>query len=479
MSMELFDLITFKEFYNLLNKRYGKTQMEIAYDWNISDRTLRRWINISNFSRYYSLSSGRYFQMFKSLEDECSKHGDNIIEVLVNHFCLPSEYLEMDYNNLKQIIILNLDKKLTSKSSNQTSKISSQKDTKTQFESKQFLQTCLEHKDDIESICMAFHSVCEFYDDRNVRLLLIDLYNSGVSIQVIANSDSAIKQIATTIKNHNLSKYIGFNQNFSKWADRISKLNNLHFRVSEYPILRKIYIAKYKDKTTKALFRDYVYGYSQDDDSSLFTQLSDKEPSLAIFMREFDFLWNNAKEYPDWFNTLPKQEELMSSGNYVLLYLSHKENSEDINDTLSDFTVSTLSIEEDNKVKLYSNIPNTIDFEIDDSLEYTYQGKLKLTRNNIFMSLYDKTEQKQINISLRRSLYDTNRFLGIMTDLSPNGQPVAFKCACVSKSIFSKLDISQVKYLLGNNHRGKDSLIILNEQDINDFYSNQILIKDN
>lgn len=359
----------------------------------------------------------------------------------------------------KNIIIYNLDYKIKPKVD------------EFPFGSKSFLQECLRNKDEIESICMAFHSGWEFWDDRDLRDLLRTLNNNGITIQVIANPDSAIRQIAMAMRDpHLIDEYIGFNESLSKWAERTNTLGNTYFRVSEYPILRKIYISKYKDGTKKALFRDYVYGYAPDVNTA-FIQLSDNDPSLTIFQREFDFHWKKSKTYLDWFSSLPKKEEIMPPKDYILLYLSHQNNNENDN-PLSDFIISSLSIGDNNNITLYANISENSN----NISEYTYQGKLKLTRNNIFLSLYDQTEQEHISILFSRPLYDKDRFLGIMTALSPNGQPVAFKCVCVSQSIFQNLDIQQLKQILSNNNQEwNNTLMILEEKDINFFYSNRIL----
>lgn len=474
IDMELFDSITFNEFYKLLNGRYRKTQARIAEDLNISTKTLSRWINnSSSVACYSSLSNGKYIRLFQSLENECSANDDNISNVLIEHFSLPKEYSKMTYQQLKEIFIYNFDYRLEKNNKSRT-KYSPQENKETYFGSRQFLENCLENKDDIESIYMAFHSGWEFWDDREMRNLLKQLNNSGISINVIANPDSAVKPIAMTMRDLNLTdEYISFNENLSKWADRVDKLDNISFRVSEYPILRKIYIAKYKDNTIQALFRDYVYEYAPDVNSS-FIQLSDKNPFLAIFQREFDFLWSKGKTYSDWVSTLPKQEELMLLGQYCLLYLSHKKHLS-VNENSNEFIISKLSIENDNMVKLYVNIPNVNDNVNTAVTEYTYHGKIKLTRNNIFMSLYDKTEQEYVSMTFFRPLYDKKRLLGVITALSPNGQPVAFKCACIGQSIMSKINIQKLKQILSrNNQEWNNSLIILEEQDINNFYSNQI-----
>ena len=455
---KLFESITFDGFCTLL-KRYKRTYENIARSINCVERTLRRYRK--GEEPYISLSEDKYDGLFKCLEKECKSSGEDIIQVIVDFFGLPIDYLKKEYSELKSVIIYNLDYGIRSKVD------------ELPFGSKNLLQECFQNKEAIESIRMAFHSGWEFWEDRKMRNLLKVLNNSGIIIQIIANPDSAVRQIAMAMRDpHLIDEYIGFNETLSKWAERANMLDNLYFRVSEYPILRKIYIVKYKDGSKKALFRDYVYGYAPDVNTA-FIQLSDNDPSLTIFEREFDFHWQKSKTYPDWILNLPKQEEIMPSKNYILLYLSHQKNNCN-NNPLSEFVVSSLSIEEDNNITLYANVSENN--AIYTNSEYTYHGKLKLTRNNIFMSLCDQTDQEHISILFSRPLYDKERFLGIMTALSPNGQPVAFKCVCVSQSILQRLDIQQLKQILSNNNqKWNNTLMILEEKDINNFYSNRIL----
>lgn len=132
----------------------------------------------------------------------------------------------------------------------------------------------------------------------------------------------------------------------------------------------------------------------------------------------------------------------------------------------------------DNLVILKTNICDSLDsFDSSDYCEYSYQGNLKTSRSNIFISLYDNEQQESINISLSRPLGDKKRFLGILSALSPAGNPVAFKCACIEESIISKINYSMLYTLLCNSNREwKDTLMVLETHDINLFYSDKILV---
>lgn len=156
-----------------------------------------------------------------------------------------------------------------------------------------------------------------------------------------------------------------------------------------------------------------------------------------------------------------------------MLYLPHANITEDDNKWI----FSALSISGQNTASLKVNINERIEsIDSDKYWEYSYQGNLKLTRNTIFISLYDDSQQEEINISLVRPLHTKDRFIGIMSALSPSGQPVAFKCACVGRSLLPRIDYRSLKRLLGHDNKewGKDLLVIEN-QDINMFYSDRIL----
>ena len=261
---------------------------------------------------------------------------------------------------------------------------------------------------------------------------------------------------------------MGLNRTLAKWHDYEMTYPSIQFRVSDYPILRQTLIVIFKDKSSRALIRDYAYG-SPVESSSPHKQVSCTDPDYRYYYDEFEFLWDNSQTYEQWYETLPRAEETMQPGNYILMYPSHDRISEHD----SRWIYSALSITDKNTAALSVNITDSLD----SFAEYTYQGDLRLTRNCIFITLHDDDHQEEISISLVRPLHTKkDRFIGIITALSPSGQqPVAFKCACVGRSLLSKINYNALNQLLShNNKEWDDNLLVLENPDINLFYSDHI-----
>ena len=203
------------------------------------------------------------------------------------------------------------------------------------------------------------------------------------------------------------------------------------------------------------------------------------DPLLKVYQQEFNYLWNKALCYPQWIKVFSTQKETLSSNKYIMLYLPHSK----FDYNKDNFIISILQISKNNEVKLDVNIADSLTPKLSfKSPEYTYYGSSKMTRNNIFMTLFDKSMTEQVSISIIRPLYEQNRLLGIMTALSPQAQPVAFKFACIDSSIYNKIDFQLLKRILDKNNQNnriwESNLMILEEQDISLFYSNQIFKKD-
>ena len=109
---KLFESITFDRFCTLL-KRYKRTYENIAKSINCVERTLRRYRK--GEEPYISLSEDKYDGLFKCLEKECKSSGEDIIQVIVDFFGLPIDYLKKEYSELKSVIIYNLDYGIRSK----------------------------------------------------------------------------------------------------------------------------------------------------------------------------------------------------------------------------------------------------------------------------------------------------------------------------------------------------------------------------
>ena len=161
---------------------------------------------------------------------------------------------------------------------------------------------------------------------------------------------------------------------------------------------------------------------------------------------------------------------------YRLFTIYHKKDNDSICFSENTFVISSLQIGNNNDVKLevnsaYGNIPNLTHIEP----EYIYHGTAKITGNNIFITLSDATEAETVSLTISKPLHDKKRFLGIMTAVSEHAQPVAYKFACVDPHIIKDIDVQQLsKILMHRNENWGSNLMILEERDIDLFYSNNI-----
>lgn len=336
-----------------------------------------------------------------------------------------------------------------------------------------FLHSCMEHNAPIKSIRMAYQSGWAWFSE-NSRIDLIErAAKDGIPIKIIANPKSVIEKIGFSMRDsEKILRYKGFNETLEEWHKYEKTYDCINLKISDYPILRKTTIIEFENGTTKALLRDYNYGLPAND-TSPFTELNEENPALNCYQSEFDFLWEHAKTYEEWYKSEPKQEEVITPGKYLLIHPSYDSNlysSERGNPT---WEYSALSIEEDNTARLKIGTPN-FDEEAIGSSGYAYNGHVKLTQKNIFISLSDNTEVK--NIILLRPLRGDSRYIGIITGLHPaTGQPVALKCACISQPMFKNINVSLLNTLLGIKDNSYKTTI--DEGDINLFYSNKIFVK--
>ena len=459
--------ITFANFVDIFKNLdpFNMDYTEIAGLFGKDDRTLLRWRN----GAYGPVKKKNYKPLFDLLERKITD-GNARVLFLVDAFHMPRQYVNVSYDDLKEIIIRALNNAFLGK---KTTGNDQQSEVITPVQStKEFLISCLAKRMSIKSISMAFHSGWYWWDDHEMTKLLKTIDAEGIEIRVIANPASTIKQIAMAMRNPDLVDfYLGFDETLAKWNEWENRLKNLDFRVCEYPLFRKISIVEYADGAKEALFRDYVYDYSHNTNEPNM-KLTVRDSSLDVFCREFEFLWQKSTDYSSWYSAQPKKEDIMEPGNYLFFQLSHRKEAEAPE---NDFVISGLSIEEDNHATLYMNVMNSAKPFTPDNAEYVYTGDVHLTGNVIFMNLTDKERQEQVNISLR-AFRGKDRFIGILTGLSTGYQPVAFKCACLNQALLSKIDLQKLKEVLSHHNREwGDNLMILEERDIDLFYSNRIM----
>lgn len=339
----------------------------------------------------------------------------------------------------------------------------------------QFFQSCLEYISPIQCIKLSAQTGWTWFDDNEKRKLLKKLADSGIEIQVIANPMTpTMKKIVLAMRDPQKElDYKGVNVTLAEWHKYETNYYNLNLHVSvNYPILHQTYIVEFADGSAKALVRDYAYGAPVEKLAPC-KHILNYAHEYEYYRTEFQFLWDEGIAYDEWKRTLPKPEGVVPTGNYILMYPSHQ------NDFFNEqkWIYCALSITDRNKAFLKANIPN-IDEHTDSvsNWEYSYEGDVKVTGKMIFISLYDKEQEEVINISIPKPIRYVDRYIGIMCALTPSGNaPVAFKCACIGRSVLSKIDYVRLQKLLSNdNQTYRDTLMVVESQDINLFYSNRI-----
>jgi len=315
---------------------------------------------------------------------------------------------------------------------------------------------------------MAFHSGWNWWDDRELSLLLKKLNENAVTINVLANPESTINKIAKEFKDPDLEDfYMGFDETMKKWHEWESKLSNLHFRVSELPILRKVYIVTFKDGTSKGLLRDYIYGFTSRS-LSPHIQLDQKDILLDHYTKEFYYLWNKSYNYTDWASQFSNQIEYLPSGDYILV-CHHNNSIHDKSDPHDTDCKRWYLNSWNNQISILPDGAKTNTSKLTGN-DICY-GISKLGNNSILIEINQINVQGVSSILLNRPIDNSNRYFGVMSGLDSNGYPFSCKCICVRITYMNKIDGSVINKLLENN-ACSDICLSFSEQDINLFYQN-------
>lgn len=121
------------------------------------------------------------------------------------------------------------------------------------------------------------------------------------------------------------------------------------------------------------------------------------------------------------------------------------------------------------EVRLYVNMKD------DGKYEYSYCGTLSETDNNYYIHLNNNESTEKMNIVLYKPAGNLNRFIGIITALSPAMTPVSFKCACFDCGEERKINEKVFRQVLKHENREwNNELLALETYQINLFYSDVI-----
>jgi hypothetical protein len=229
---------------------------------------------------------------------------------------------------------------------------------------------------------MAMQTGWIWFEDRERTDMLDDLARQGVEIEVAANPESVIQDIALGLRDPSLKlRYKSFDETLAEWHKYELEFSNLHLYVCSQPILRREMIVTFDTGEAKAFLQEYTYG-SAANDTSPSAAISSSASSFAFYQKEFEYLKSKSQKYETWLASLPGKEEQMEEESYILI-TPHFDSDQKEND----FVYSMLQIKENNAVLYFENI------DFSDTLlkeQDAFPGNLKLSSANLDISIHDK-----------------------------------------------------------------------------------------
>lgn len=148
---------------------------------------------------------------------------------------------------------------------------------------------------DILEIDMAFHGGDHWLRDGEKVDLLEQIAKKGIPLRVLVNTKDAVEDICIHMRQRR-REYMGFDRAILKWKDWEADFpNTIKVRISDIPLLHRVYLIRKTDGTGLANVTCYTYGnYTPQKDIRLCFGENSKE--YLLFASEFDYLWEYARD---------------------------------------------------------------------------------------------------------------------------------------------------------------------------------------
>lgn len=158
----------------------------------------------------------------------------------------------------------------------------------------EFLQENILNNDDIFGVDIAFHTGELFRTDDRHSIVLDELKNKKINTRVLVNDETVLSPLkqALSVKSRG---YKTFEEMIDFWRSISNdKSNNITVRVSPYLLMKRYYDVYSKvEGIMKLTF--YTYG-GQGTHHDLSQVFSSNHRYYDFFRKEFDYLWNEAKD---------------------------------------------------------------------------------------------------------------------------------------------------------------------------------------
>lgn len=148
---------------------------------------------------------------------------------------------------------------------------------------------------DILEIDMAFHGGDHWLRDGEKVDLLEQIAKKGIPLRVLVNTEDAVEDICVHMRQRRRA-YMGFDRAILKWKDWEADFpHTIKVRISDIPLLHRVYLIRKTDGTGLANITCYTYGnYTPQNDFKLCFGENSKE--YFLFANEFDYLWEYARD---------------------------------------------------------------------------------------------------------------------------------------------------------------------------------------
>ena len=159
-----------------------------------------------------------------------------------------------------------------------------------------FFEKWIHNNPDVQSVCMAFHAGSEWRRDAKKVSLLTEMIRRKVQLRILVNSGKAANFMCSHMKQP-LKKYVEIDDCVSDWLE-LAELypDSVEVRVSEIPIMHRIYLVCNGDDSGIINVKYYTYGnYMPEKDFRL--SFSAETPEFRIYREEFEYLWEQAGTY--------------------------------------------------------------------------------------------------------------------------------------------------------------------------------------
>lgn len=157
----------------------------------------------------------------------------------------------------------------------------------------EFLSSIKSDPEQVECVCMAFHSGVEWRRDQKKVDILQHCLDHRIPMRILVNSAELTNAICAHMQQP-LKKYIGLDNCVAEWLE-LQELypETIQVRVCRIPMLHRIYLVRRKNGAGSVNIKYYTYGNYRPAKDCRACFDGDK-PEFDLYHEEFEYLWKQS-----------------------------------------------------------------------------------------------------------------------------------------------------------------------------------------